>query len=167
VGAVEPRSDFDVDIHPVKVGDTYLSVSQKYYDSTQYAEALKAFNRGAPIDATRQIEVPPLVVIRKVGKRQPDAIPAPSGIQQVGRTETVGDGVEWGTAGAKPRGEVRNERYIVPREGMTYRNIAFELYGTERDWGKIDNKQNYRYRPDEKLPKGAELIVPIEDVRWR
>jgi hypothetical protein len=165
--AMQPtRTDFDVDLHKFRPGDSYQTVSQRYYDTPQFAEALRAFNQGRPVDATGQIEVPPLAIIRKLSGRG-KAVEPREALQPVGRVQTAGDNLDWGPAGSRNRNEVRIQKYIVPREGMTFRDVAFELYGTERDWGKIDNRQNYKYRPDEKLPKGAELFVPVEDINWR
>jgi hypothetical protein len=166
------RTDFDVDLHTVRSGDTYQSISKRYYDSPQYAADLQAFNDGSPIGIRPQIEIPPLHVIRKLRERTaaPQALPPTAPIEQVGRVQGAAERVDWNSAGSGTSGqrrETRWQRYVTPREGMTFRDVAFELYGTEREWGKIDNKENYRFRPDERLPRGTTLIVPIEEVEWR
>ena len=167
--AVAPRTEFDVDLLTVAPGDSYSSISQKLYDTVEYAAALQSFNRNAPLRNGMQVEVPPLHIIRKVADRGRAPEPQFNTVQPVNRVQPKEE-IDWNSPNSKPRGDApapRLERYEVPRDGMTFRDVAFAIYGTERDWGKVDNKQNYRYRPDERLRKGTLLFVPVESVNWR
>jgi hypothetical protein len=161
----EPKTDYDVDLHRVKNAETYATISEKYYGNTQYAAALKAYNRGAEVNQLREVQVPPMFVIRK-------QTPAPtSEVVPAGTTSPSGSEPNW--SGVTPpkdtgnAGDVRFETYRVPRAGMTMRDVAKAVYGNEREWVKVDNRRNIKYRPDEELPIGAELQVPVERADWR
>lgn len=163
VVAAEPKTDYDVDVHRVKNAETYQTLSEKYYGSAQYAETLKAYNRGADLGQLRDVHVPPMFVIRKMA---PAKTPQPTPANDV-----IPAGVEpsWNGVGVpKPgNGDVRFETYRVPRTGMTMRDVAKAVYGSEREWPRVDNRRNIRYLPDEQLPVGAELQVPVERPDWR
>jgi hypothetical protein len=40
--------------------------------------------------------------------------------------------------------------------------VSKAVYGSEREWVKVDNRRNIKCRSDEELPVGAELQVPVE-----
>ena len=150
----EPKTDYDVDLHRVKSAETYGSISEKYYGNPQYASALKAYNRGAEVAQLREVQVPPMFVIRKMAPvPMADIVPA-----------AAEDTNPKNTAGA---GDVRFETFRVPRAGMTMRDVAKAVYGSEREWPRVDNRRNIKFRPDEELPVGAELQVPVERADWR
>ena len=110
-----PKTDFDVDIVRVRSGDTYATISDKFYGSTRYAAALRAFNRGADLGQLREVQVPPLHVIRtQAGGRERD-IETPSeprGVVPAGgirgpvldapvQSNTAPDAVDWGAPGKR------------------------------------------------------------------
>jgi hypothetical protein len=155
----EPKTDYDVDVHRVRNSETYQSLSEKYYGSPQYAGALRAYNRGADLGQLKEVHVPPMYIIRKMA-------PAPATPQP--EIVTAGAEPAWTGVGApKNGGDVRFETYRVPRPGMTMRDVAKAVYGRENEWPRVDNRRNIKYRPDEELPVGAELQVPVERPDWR
>jgi hypothetical protein len=160
----EPKTDYDVDVHRVRNTETYQSLSEKYYGSAQYAGALKAYNRGAELAQLKEVQVPPMFVIRKMA---PTSAPVPATTPQ-NEVVPVGSDPAWTGVGApKNGGDVRFETYRVPRQGMTMRDVAKAVYGRESEWPRVDNRRNIKYRPDEELPVGAELQVPVERPDWR
>ena len=65
-GNVEPpKTDFDVDLHKPKAGDTYESISKLHYRDARYAEALRQYNRGVELDRGVDVQVPPMYVLRQ------------------------------------------------------------------------------------------------------
>jgi hypothetical protein len=85
--STEPaRTDFDVDLHESKAGDTYATISKQHYGDAKYAEALRTFNRNAELGRTT-VEVPPIYVLRK---RYPQLIGRPAS-PDTGRDR----GTEW------------------------------------------------------------------------
>lgn len=63
--AESPKTDFDVDLHKPKAGDTYESISKLHYRDARYAEALRQFNRGVELDRGIDVQVPPMYVLRQ------------------------------------------------------------------------------------------------------
>lgn len=87
VRSTEPaRTDFDLDLHEPKAGETYATISKLHYGDAKYTEALRAFNRGAELGRAA-VEVPPMYVLRK---RYPQLIGRP-GAADTGRDR----GTEW------------------------------------------------------------------------
>ncbi|HET6574498.1 MAG TPA: hypothetical protein VFG68_12900 [Fimbriiglobus sp.] len=60
-----PKTDFDVDLHRPKAGDTYESISKLHYRDARYAEALRRFNDGMKLDRGTDVRVPPMYVLRQ------------------------------------------------------------------------------------------------------
>jgi hypothetical protein len=60
-----PKTDFDVDLHQPKAGDTYESISKLHYRDARYAEALRQFNRSVELDRGIDVRVPPMYVLRQ------------------------------------------------------------------------------------------------------
>lgn len=88
VRSAEPaRTDFDLDLHEPKAGDTYATISKLHYGDAKYADALRAFNRNAELGRTA-VDVPPMYVLRK---RYTQLIGRPAGTE-TGRDRTV----DWG-----------------------------------------------------------------------
>ena len=110
-----PKTDFDVDIVRVRSGDSYSTISDKFYGSTRYAAALRAFNRGADLGQLREVQVPPLHVIRTQAggrDREVEAPAEPRGVVPAGgirgpvldapvQSNTAPDAVDWGAPGKR------------------------------------------------------------------
>ena len=73
--AEPPKTDFDVDLHRPKAGDTYEAISKLHYRDARYAEALRQFNRGVGLDRGVDVHVPPMYVLRQ---RFPQQVGAPA-----------------------------------------------------------------------------------------
>ena len=74
--AEPPKTDFDVDLHRPKAGDTYEAISKLHYRDARYAEALRQYNRGLGLDRGMDVQVPPMYVLRQ---RFPQQVGAPRG----------------------------------------------------------------------------------------
>ena len=161
----EAKTDYDVDLHRPRAGDTYATVSKAYYGGAQYAGALQAFNRNQPIERLGEVQVPPVHVIRKFAPARA-ADPAPDRFTPT-RPAATDDGPEWGAPGAAQGGQTVYTLFKVPRTGMTLRDVAKTFYGNERNWAKLNNPRNSKFDPDEELPVGTQLQVPTESLPFR
>lgn len=159
----EAKTEYDVDLHQPRAGDTYATVSQAYYNGPQYAAALQAFNKNRPISQLAEVQVPPLHVIRKFAPARP-ADPPPERFQPV---RGPGEDIEWNRPGAAQGGQPVYTIFPVPRKGLTLRDVAKMYYGNERSWTKLNNPKNPKFDPDEELPVGTQLHVPTEPVNFR
>jgi nucleoid-associated protein YgaU len=151
------RTDYDVDLHYVKGGDSWGGVSKQYYGDERYAEALRSYNQNANLNQMQRAEVPPLHVLRK---NYPTLIAAPAAKP-----------VEWGsiapaTAKSSPStegaiGKITSggyKTYIVPVNGQTIRQIALDAYGDEALWGKVwDN--NPKLVTDRLIEPGTKIFL--------
>ncbi len=157
VASQEPaRTDFDVDLHEPKATDTYDSISKLHYGDAKYAAALRAFNQSRGLDLGRGVplQVPPMYILRKqysrfIGQTRSPAPPP---------TRDGGRGLEWGSPTADRPAPPANV-YVVPRAGMTLKDVAEELYGDRQQWGKVWDV-NPRVEVEGKLDAGTKLNLP-------
>ncbi len=161
----EAKTDYDVDLHRPRAGDTYATVSKAYYGGAQYAGALQAFNKNQPIERLGEVQVPPVHVIRKFAPARAGD-PVPDRFSPV-RPAANDDGPEWGAPGAAQGGQTVYTLFKVPRPGMTLRDVAKTFYGNERNWAKLNNPRNPKFELDEELPVGTQLQVPTESLPFR
>ena len=107
--AVEAKTDYDVDIHKLKAGDTYAAISEKFYGAANFANALRGYNDNADLTCLRDVQVPPMHIIKKFGDvgtavDTPRVLPA--GVFQdptpglVAPPKIEGE-VEWGSPGTR------------------------------------------------------------------
>ncbi len=142
------KTDYDVDLHYVKGGDSWAAVSKQYYGDERYAEALKGYNQNAAVTQLQRAEVPPIHVLRKnfataIGR--PAEKPAEWGaIQPSAATERRTNG------GAKT--------YVVPTGGKSIKDIAADAYGDERYWGTVW-ESNPKLTPDKPIPEGTKIVL--------
>jgi nucleoid-associated protein YgaU len=159
--SVEPRTDFDVDLHEVRAGDTYSTISQKYLGDTRYARAIQAFNGDRPVGQLGKVQVPPIHVLRKqfaayIGKPEATDRQTNSG---------TGGTTEWQPAasgerrGSSPPSDAVTKTYTVPPGGATMRGVAKAAFGDDQQWSKVWDL-NPKYKPDEVLPEGTKLLLP-------
>lgn len=150
--AGDVQTDFDVDLHDVRAGETYAAVSKLHFGDDRYADAIRAFNRGVSPDQVRQLQIPPVHVLRKQSAQLAGRSSADTGIKPA----------EWTTA---PAGRTETARggktYDVPPGGITLKGIAKLAYGDESQWVKLWDL-NPKMKPDETLPEGTRVTVPAD-----
>lgn len=142
--AVETKTDFDVDLHYPKPGDSYATISKQHYGDERYARVLEQFNVAAGATG-RVVQVPPTWWVKKqTGAPASRPAPAPS------------KGDEWSAA---PSNAIRE--FVVPAskaDGMTFRDIATQIYGSDQEWQRVFDL-NPRYSADAVLPPGTKVRV--------
>jgi hypothetical protein len=169
VPELAPRTSFDVELYEPRKDDSFDSISKEFYNDARFAKALEAFNRARSPNGVRTVEVPPLHVLRKqfpqlVGGAAPVISPA-SGTNGTGGTfpppPAAGSGGVWGRAGDPPAPPtpVRSNTYRVPAGGMTPREIARSVLGSEQKWRDLYDL-NGGILPDSVLPAGTEVKLP-------
>ena len=82
-----PKTTFDVDVYEPKAGDTYLSISQDFYNDRRFAAALQAFNQSVPLQGGRYVSVPPIHILRR---KFPSLVGAVVPVGSSGGTPTSG-----------------------------------------------------------------------------
>ena len=107
--AVEAKTDYDVDIHKLRAGDTYAAISEKFYGAANFANALRGYNDNADLTRLRDVQVPPMHIIKKFGGagtmvNTPKVIPA--GVFQdptpgLVTPPKIEGAVEWGSPGVR------------------------------------------------------------------
>lgn len=176
VPELAPRTSFDVELYEPRKDDSYDSISKDFYNDARFAKALEAFNRARSPNGVRTVEVPPLHVLRKqfpqlMGGAVAPVISPASGTGGTGNTGGTGgtfppppaagsDGV-WGRVGEPPAPAtpVRSNTYRVPAGGMTPREIARSVLGSEQKWRDLYDL-NGGILPDSVLPAGTEVKLP-------
>jgi LysM repeat protein len=104
----EAKTDYDVDIHKIRAGDTYATISQRYYETANFANQLRTYNENADLSRTPDVQVPPMYVIKKFGTgRGADSTGVvPAGVMQnpTPLAPSSTPDVEWGTPSARKSG---------------------------------------------------------------
>ncbi len=172
-----PKTDYDEDIVRVRGGDTYSSLAKAHYEDDKYAAALKEYNRGLDIGLTREIQVPPLYVLKKLSKSTFDQFD--SATRPVSATSPVISGpvldaptvkpdsdLDWNKPGTqKPKSDVGV--LTTERDGLTPKQLAKQLLGDAGEWRRLTNFRGERFGEEEGLPKGTEVRYPKLQVDWR
>ncbi len=151
IAATPPRTDYDVDLHYVRAGDSWGAISKQHFGDERYADALKGFNQNASLANAPRVEVPPIHVLRK------------NYATLIGRP--VEKSGEWGaiaTSGAtEPKRSITGggyKMYTVPAGGRTLREIAADAFGNEDLWGKVWDT-NPKLVPDKVVPEGTKIYL--------
>lgn len=152
--AIEAKPfDYDVDLYEPAANDTYATISKLHFGDARYAQALQAYNRNAALGRGIAVEIPPLHILRKRYAQLLGNAPA---------TENPERGTQWAPAGG--RSLTTTPTYTVTRRGMTFRDVANEIYGDRRDWQKVWD-ENRNFKADEELPTGTRLKLPANAPR--
>jgi hypothetical protein len=141
------RTAVVVDIAAAKPGQTYESLSRDHYQTPQYADGLRRYNRDRD-PARTDIELPPTDVLRR-GDR-----PAPV----VAAGNTTWTPADRPPADLRPASGTRS--YSIPQDGTTFRDLAETLLG-RRDRYKQISDLNPARDPNETLKKGDTVVVPV------
>lgn len=148
---VAPRTDYDVDLHYVKAGDSWAAISKQHFGDERYAEALKGYNQNASLAQVQRAEVPPIHVLRK---NYASLIGKP--VEKSG---------EWGaiatSSATEPKRSITGNGYkiyVVPTGGRTLKEIAADAFGDEGRWGMVWDT-NPKLVPDKTVPEGTKVYL--------
>jgi hypothetical protein len=156
-----PKTDFDVDLYDPKANDTYETISQEAYNDKRYAAALRAFNRNQALQGGRQVELPPLYVLKR---RFPNMVGGTGGGSG---TLPAAAQPNWGPAGGSELVPVAAEGkrgvFVVPSgRGMTLQEVAREKLGSEQRWRDLWDINRQLNEPRAVLPPGTEVKLPAD-----
>ena len=146
----EVRTSFDVDLHRVEDNETYETISRKQYGDAKYAEALRRFNGNRALTKGGEIELPPTGELRK---RMSSLVPIPA--VAVPMRPTTPDG--WTAPATKPVSTP--SYYTVPRDGMSFWDIAEEAVGDRKDAAKV-RELNAKFDANIRFKKGDQVRLP-------
>jgi len=167
-----PKTDYDVDIIRVRGGDTYSSIARANYDDERLGTALQQYNRGLELRQVREIEVPPLHVLKKQFPTKLQSV-RDSGTPEV-RGPVIDaavptekkESLDWDRPGQK-RNRVTMETYTTKQDGLTARQVARVIFGDEREWTKLTDAKGQPFGEEEGLPKGTAIRYPREELGWK
>ncbi|MFL5244954.1 MAG: hypothetical protein ACJ8FY_22865 [Gemmataceae bacterium] len=160
---------FDEEVYRCKAGDSFDKISQRYYQTDKYAQALEAFNRNHPQagDAIRQqpgnlangqrVYIPPIAILRK---RHAAIITEDS-------REPNSNAADEKTSSSRPRTSLETQdNSIQAREysvdnpnGETMREIAEKLLRDPNRWMEIA-RLNPGFQPLLPIPATARIKLP-------
>ena len=177
-GVTTPKTDYDEDIVRVRGGDTYASLAKAHYEDDKYAAALKEYNRGIDIGQTREIQLPPLYVLKRLTKSSFDRFepatrpvsatsPIISGpVLDAPVVKPDGSDLDWNKPGTAKR-ESNFSTLTTERDGLTPKVLAKQLLGDAGEWRKLTDARGQRFGEEEGLPKGTEVRYPKLQAEWR
>jgi len=170
VSSAPEVESFDEEVYRCKAGDSFDKISQRYYQTDKYAQALEAFNRNHPQagDAIRQqpgnlatgqrVYIPPIAILRK----RHAAV-----ITEDGRDPSQSNPADERTSSSRPRTSSepqdissRTHEYTVSNpNGETMREIAEKLLRDANRWKEIA-QLNPGFQPLLPIPATASIKLP-------
>ena len=155
----EPETSFDVDVHTVRQGDSYATVSKTYYGDAAFADALRFYDESRPGRTAGTVHVPPVWVLRKrfPNAVRGDTVVTPASTVPAERTATTTSaGADWNAS----RGTTKTKTYTTSR-AMTMREVAKEAFGDELYWNRVWDL-NLNLSTDAVLPQGTRIALPLD-----
>lgn len=144
VEAKRNEDTFDEDMHSLRTGDTYSSISKLHYRSEAYSLALQKYNGDNPNQA-QYIRIPPVWVLETRYKRD-----ITGGLQQ-----------DTASSPAPAEAKRQNPVYEVAANGEFLAEIAQKTLGNEDAWQRI-KELNKNINEVKRIPGGTRLILPVE-----
>jgi nucleoid-associated protein YgaU len=149
---------FDEESYRTGPGDTFQSISEKFYHSKVYDQALLLFNRDHPMSAGtganpqpgQTIFIPPLSILEE---RYPQTLPTLTPVKPAAAPARTG------AAGVPATVASYATTYQVPTAGMSFYQVAQHALGSGERWGEI-YRLNPQYSPQGPLPAGSILRMP-------
>lgn len=167
---LEVRVDsYDEDWYYCKPGDTLESISQKFYYTPKYEQALRQYNldrnykllfrqEKPNLPPGEVVKVPPARILER---SYPTLIPGHRHRVLEPGTATNGNPATppVSAMGSNLNGIGSPRIYTVRRDGMTLRDIAREELRDENQWTRIFNL-NRQWNPSAPLPVGTSVYLP-------
>jgi hypothetical protein len=159
-----PVTSYDEEWYYCKQGDTLAGISQRFFFTPKYEQALRQYNLDRNYQASfRQerpslspgqvVKVPPARILEKLYPASlPGARPAPNP-----RGDSPANIPSTPTPGGEDLGSPRE--YQVRRDGMTLRDIAREELKDANQWTRIF-MLNREWNPSAPIPVGTKLFLP-------
>jgi nucleoid-associated protein YgaU len=169
----EPQVEsFDEEVYRWKPGDTFERISEQFYHTNKYAQALMLFNRTHPLAAQgvlhnppalqvgQSVFIPPLSILEK---RHSAAIPelTPVQVPPLPATERrVNSSPATTTSTPKPAAPLTpGQKYRVRGVAERMWDIAQRTLGNGERWREI-YERNRGFRPEMPLPPDTVLDLP-------
>lgn len=141
----QAQTDFDVDLHYVKSGESFASIAKLHYGDERFGQALEQFNRRPGFDG-RVVQIPPTHWIKKQTGSGRASMP----------TTAAASSEEW--AGARNNSSIQTIKLDTEK---TFRELARDTLGSEQQWERIFNL-NPNFSSNAKLPLGTTIRLPAD-----
>lgn len=146
---------YDEETHRCTANDSFRAISQKYYQSDRYAQALWLFNRNHPMAAEGVQQNPPVLQAGTAVYIPPTRI-----LEKYYASALSGAAAGAETAAAAASAE---RQYRVRRSGETVYDIARRTLGSGDRWMEIYRlNQQQRLDPMSPVPAGLVLRLPAD-----
>jgi hypothetical protein len=160
VASSTPTTDFDVDLHYVKPGESFASIAKLHYADERYGPPLELFNRRAGFDG-RIVQLPPTHWIKKqINGMNSGVTPVsrtfPAATSSTSPQASTVSGDQWTAAN-----NANTYRFYELTTTRTFRELAKDAFDNEQDWQRIFDL-NPSYSSDARLPAGARVRLPAD-----
>jgi hypothetical protein len=141
----QAQTDFDVDLHYVKSGESFASIAKQHYGDERFGQALEQFNRRLGFDG-RVVQIPPTHWIKKQTGGGRATMPSPAATSNE----------DW--AGIRNNNSIQTIQLDTEK---TFRELARVTLGSEQQWERIFNL-NPNFSSNAKLPVGTTIRLPAD-----
>jgi hypothetical protein len=181
-GSQQQTKVWDVEYHQVAQGDTFASISKKFYNSAKYEQALLKYNRDYQPDSGLEQNPPILTPGKKLAvpelqaleSQYSDSIPnykpvpspatTPGGSESEIRSST--DKTSIATSAVVKVSTQKNSApapsYKVIKDNETYYSIARDILSKSTRWSELYHLNGERYEPQRPLPVGTVVLLPSD-----
>jgi nucleoid-associated protein YgaU len=152
-----PLSSGKLMAHPVKTGDTLVSIARRYYGDPTLVDRLAAYNKNrvGPKNSLRAgvtLRVPPKDVLLGKARLPADASPTLEGGATQGSSKPTGTAI-------KPASAPQPTTYVV-KAGDTLGTISRSTLGTSKRWRDILEANRSILDDEDSLTVGMKLKIP-------
>jgi hypothetical protein len=177
--------DWSVEIHKVAQGDTFATISKKYFKDEKYEQALLKYNREyqsqdgleknpPDLPPGTQVQVPDLTALESLypeaipGFKKGETAPAPTGAPgpDDGKLRSATATTDMATTPvvqvATKKDSQPTRAYEVRKEGETYYAIAKKTLANPARWNEIYHLNGERFEASRPLPVGTLLRLPAD-----
>ncbi len=162
-------NSYDEEWHYCKQqGETLEAISQKYYFTPKYEQALRQYQldrnfapifqqEKASLSLGQVVKVPPARILEHLYPTSVNGGRASAPVRPASVGGSTAPAASLGPVGAKELGGPRE--YTVPHDGMTLKDVARDELGNESQWHRIFLLNRW-VNPSAPLPTGAKLFLP-------
>lgn len=170
----EPRVDsYEEEWYSCQAGETLERISQRFFNTDKYAQALRLHNldrdgrdlwrqERPALQAGDIVKVPPARILER---NHPSVIPGaklPAGTRPISTSSVPTTNRGFGElTSVRSANTDEPPTYQLPRDGMTFRDVARETLGSSDKWMQVF-RLNRGYNPELPLPRGAMLRLPSD-----
>jgi hypothetical protein len=184
-GTKPQAKDWSVEIYKAGQGDTFATISKKYFKDEKYEQALLKYNREyqsqdgfeknpPDLPPGTQVQIPELAALESLypeaipGYKKAETGPAPTGTagpddgKLRSATATTDMAVTPVVQVSTKKNSQPSRSYEVQKEGETYYAIAKKTLANPARWNEIYHLNGERFEASRPLPVGTLLRLPAD-----